>query len=69
MKDRLDDVDALIEKAVVLDRLYVPTRYPERLAGPYAGKDAISPPIRPKRSLWPASFGRPSRVGSMRIDG
>jgi HEPN domain-containing protein len=31
MKDRLPDLDALIEKALVLDRLYVPTRYPNGL--------------------------------------
>jgi HEPN domain-containing protein len=31
MRDRLDDGDDLIEKARVLDRLYVPTRYPNGL--------------------------------------
>jgi HEPN domain-containing protein len=30
-KDRLDDVDALIKKAAVLDRYYIPTRYPNGL--------------------------------------
>jgi HEPN domain-containing protein len=38
MKDRLPHFDAMVEKAVVLDRLYVPTRYPNGLPDLTPGK-------------------------------
>ena len=31
LKDRLDNLDVLIEKAAALDRFYIPTRYPNGL--------------------------------------
>jgi len=50
-KDRLPDVDALIPKAVVLDRLYVPTRYPNGL-----------PDFTPDKSYFPADSEQAIRL-------
>ena len=39
LRDRLDDADALIKKAAVLDRFYIPTRYPNGLPDLTPGKN------------------------------
>ena len=46
-KDQLPDLDAVAEKAVVLDRLYVPTRYPNGL-----------PELTPEKSYFAADSQR-----------
>jgi HEPN domain-containing protein len=42
-KDQFPDLDALIEKTIILDRLYVPTRYPNGL-----------PDLTPEKSYFAA---------------
>jgi HEPN domain-containing protein len=46
-KNRLDDADALIEKAALLDRFYIPTRYPNGL-----------PDLTPEQAYFAADSGQ-----------
>ncbi len=47
LRDRLDNVEALIERAAALDRFYIPTRYPNGL-----------PDLTPGETYFPADSAR-----------